>query len=254
MARLRAVLILVGFLGLTLLLMPLQFVLLSCSTELSRQLPWYYHRILVRLLGIAVNVEGQIPAAPALLISNHVSWLDIPILSSVMPLSFIAKREVANWPLFGWMAKLQRSIFINRESRVSIGHFSEIIKARFHLNDSLVLFPEGTSGDGKTVKTFKSSYFGVADNSAIAVVPISVVYLSHYGLPLTQRRRPSFAWYGNMDLVPHLWSMLKAGPLGVKIIIHPALPKQARKQMSAMAENIIRIGLHEALHGKPEIR
>ena len=250
----RAILILVGFLSLTLLLMPLQLLLLACSTHWSRQLPWYYHRILVRLLGITVDIEGQMPAAPTLLVSNHVSWLDIPILSSVTPLSFIAKREVASWPLFGWMAKLQRSIFINRESRSSIVHFSQMIKARFLLSDSLVLFPEGTSGDGKTVKPFKSSYFGVADNQSVAVIPISIIYLTHYGIPLTQRRRPSFAWYGDMELVPHLWSSLKAGPLGVKIIIHPELPKRGRKQTSAMAENIIRNGLVEALHGKPEIR
>ena len=254
MTSLRAVLILVGFLSLTLLLMPLQVLLLCCSRKLSSLLPWYYHRVLVRLLGITVNFEGQAPDAPALLVSNHVSWLDIPVLSSVTPMSFIAKREVASWPLFGWMAKLQRSKFINRESRFSTGRSAANINARFQLRDLLVLFPEGTSGDGKTVRSFKSSYFGVVEMTDVPVIPVTLVYHSNYRLPLTERLRPSFAWYGDMDLVPHLWAALKAGPIAVKILVHPALPKLGRNQTSRMAENIIRKSLVEALHGKPEIR
>lgn len=254
MSKLRAVAILTCFVGLTICLMPIQLVFLFVSPKLARTLPWYYHRVLCRLLGITVEIEGQVPTAPALLVSNHVSWLDIPILSTVKPLSFIAKNDVASWPLFGWMAKLQRSVFINRKSRFSTGHSARVIKTRFEKGDSLILFPEGTSGDGKTVRPFKSSYFGVVEGMDVSVIPISLVYLSNYCLPLTERRRSNFAWYGDMELLPHLWAALKLGPIAVKIIIHPPLSQRPRKQMAMSAENIIRKGLVEALHGRPEIR
>ena len=254
MANLRATLILGGFLSLTFLLMPIQFLLLFCSSKLAQILPWYYHRILVRLLGVTIDIEGDVPNAPALIVSNHASWLDIPILSSVMPLSFIAKREVAGWPLFGWLAKLQQSVFINRENRISTGQSARVIKARFQIGDSFVLFPEGTSGDGKSVRTFKSSFFGVVDGLDVPVIPITLAYYSNYGLPLTEKQRPNFAWYGDMDLAPHLWAALKMGPIVVKITIHAPLPQKSRKQMASIAESVVRKGLAEALHGRPEIR
>ena len=116
MARLRAIFILLGFLALTLPLMPVQFVLRS------KRLPWIYHRLLCKILGVTLIIEGAPPTGAALLVANHVSWLDIPVLSAIAPLSFIAKREVRVWPLFGAMAKLQRTVFVNRESRHSTGN------------------------------------------------------------------------------------------------------------------------------------
>jgi lyso-ornithine lipid O-acyltransferase len=122
MRQLRASFILLGFLSLTLPLMLVQFLFLTFRSRAALILPWHYHRILCCLLGVTVTIEGPLPTASALLVSNHVSWLDIPILSSVMPLTFIAKREVGGWPLFGWMAKLQRCVFVNRDKRHSTGN------------------------------------------------------------------------------------------------------------------------------------
>jgi lyso-ornithine lipid O-acyltransferase len=251
MRQLRASLILFGFLCLTLPLMPVQLVWVLLDSRAARLLPWFYHRILCRLLGVHIKVDGPIPTAPALLVSNHVSWLDIPVLSSVMPLSFIAKREVGGWPMFGWMAKLQRCVFVNREIRYSTGKSSAEITKRLHAGDTLVLFPEGTSNDGNTVKSFKSSYFGAAENLDIPVVPVTVAYRSNYNLAFTKRQRPRVAWYGDMDLVPHLWEFLKAGPIKVSVRFHEALPKIPRKEMANMAQATIVKSLTETLHGQP---
>jgi lyso-ornithine lipid O-acyltransferase len=251
MRQLRASFILLGFLCLTLPLMPVQFILVILQSRAARWLPLCYHRILCRLLGITIKIEGRIPATPTLLVSNHASWLDIPILSSVIPLSFIAKREVAGWPMFGWMAKLQRCIFVNRESRHSTGKSSTEITKRLHAGDILVLFPEGTSNDGNTVKPFKSSYFGSAENSDIPVLPVTLAYRSNYNLAFTKRQRPSVAWYGDMDLMPHLWQVLKAGPIDVSIRFHDALSKTPRKEMAKFAHAIITKSLVEMLHARP---
>ncbi len=250
MRQLRAGLILLGFLCLTLPLMLVQFLLLIIQSRAALLLPWHYHRILCRLLGVSVTIEGPLPIAPALLVSNHVSWLDIPILSSVMPLSFIAKREVGGWPLFGWMAKLQRCVFVNRDKRHSTGKSSTQIADRLHEGDTLVLFPEGTSNDGHCVMPFKSSYFGAAENLDVVVIPVMLAYKSNYNLPLTKRQRPSFAWYGDMNLVPHLWEALKAGPIEVIVHFHEALPKIPRKDMAKLAHVTIANSLAQALHGE----
>lgn len=251
MRQLRASLILFGFLCLTLPLMPVQFVLALLDSRAARLLPWYYHGILCRLLGIRIKIEGPIPTTSALLVSNHVSWLDIPVLSSVMPLSFIAKREVGGWPMFGWMAKLQRCVFVNRENRHSTGKSSAEMTKRLHTGDTLVLFPEGTSDDGNSVLPFKSAYFGAAEKLDVPVMPVTLIYLSNYNLALTKRQRPSVAWYGDMDLVPHLWAFLKSGPIKVVVQFHEALPQIPRKEMAKRAHATIAKSLAETLHGRP---
>ena len=231
MARIRAIFILLGFLALTLPLMPVQFVVRS------KRLPWIYHRLLCKLLGVTLVIEGAPPAGAALLVANHVSWLDIPVLSAIAPLSFIAKREVGTWPLFGAMAKLQRTVFVNRENRHSTGNKRNEITARLQKGDCLVLFPEGTSSDGTQVLPFKSSYFGAVEGLDIPVVPITI---SYQGTP------KFYAWYGDMDLVPHLWAVIKAGPLKVRISFHPALANADRKTMAREAETVIRRALGES--------
>ncbi len=250
MRQLRAILILLGFLCLTLPLMPIQLVLVLLKSRSSSLVPWYYHRVLCCLLGVSIEVEGTIPTTAALLVSNHVSWFDIPILSSVMPLSFIAKREVGGWLMFGWMAKLQSCLFVNRDNRYSTGKSMIEVNRRLHAGDTLVLFPEGTSNDGHSIMPFKSAYFGAVENLYVPVVPVTLAYLSNYNLALTKRQRPSFAWYGNMDLLPHLWDALKAGPIQVSIHFHEALPQIPRKEMAKRAQATIAKSLVEKLHGK----
>lgn len=237
MVRLRPFAILVGFLALTLPLMPVQYVLTKLSRRAARWLPWAYHRLLVRLLGMTVIIQGALPTAPALLVANHVSWLDIPLLSSILPLSFISKSEVRAWPLFGTMAKLQRTVFVERERRHKIAATSNEIGERLLAGDTLVLFPEGTSSDGTHVLPFKSSYFGVVENLNIPVVPLTISYL---GVP------KFYAWYGDMDLVPHLWAVIKSGPIKVHVTIHAALAKTDRKAMAREAEATIRIHLENS--------
>src|SRR5262245_10912481 len=108
MSRLRAGFILLGFILMTLPGLPLQQVLLWTSARAARRFPHLYHLAVTRLLGIQLRISGTpVRDRACLIAANHVSWLDIPILSALTPLSFIAKREVASWPLFGTLAKLQ---------------------------------------------------------------------------------------------------------------------------------------------------
>src|ERR1044071_8436357 len=143
------------------------------------------------MLGLRVRAIGRPTATrPVLFAANHVSYLDITIFGSLIAGSFIAKHEVAKWPLFGWLAKLQRSVFIDRRVR-STADQRDSIAARLAANEALILFPEGTSGDGNRVLPFKSALFSVADDipgraaaGAVTVQPVSIAYTRLDGIPL----------------------------------------------------------------------
>jgi lyso-ornithine lipid O-acyltransferase len=254
LSRLRAGLLITGFLGLTLSLMPVQQVLLWTAPRYARRLPHHYHRWLARLLGFRVTVDGQpLVRGPALLVSNHVSWIDIVVLSSVVSVSFIAKREVGTWPLFGTMARLQQTVFIDRTKKQRTGASLDDIKQRLARGDALVLFPEGTSHDGINMMPFKSSYFGAANDPALKVVPVTLAYASVNGLPMTRRQRPAFAWYGEMGLPGHLWDALKAGPIGVTIRFHPQVRLDdfaGRKDLARFTESQVRESLAHLSSGR----
>jgi 1-acyl-sn-glycerol-3-phosphate acyltransferase len=254
-SRLGASVRLVGFAALTLPLMPVQWLLLKTGSKRARRLPHWYHRRVLRVLRIRLTTVGEpVNDKPCLIASNHVSWLDIPVLSAAAPVSFIAKREVAHWPFFGILARLQRSVFIERDRRHATGKSRDEMRERLVQKETIVLFPEGTSSDGVRILPFKSSFFGAAEAADVVVQPVTVAYHGWWGLPMNARRRPFYAWYGEMDMLPHLWGAVMAGPLDVTVIFHPpmtAAQAGGRKALAAAAESAVKRTLAAALTGSP---
>ncbi len=257
MSNLRPALLLTAFAALTLPLMPLQQLFIWAWPAMARRFPMHYHRLVCRILGIRLNVVGKPPEkGPVLIASNHVSWVDIMVLSAVAPLSFIAKREVNKWPFFGSLARLQRTVFVDRDRRHATGGARDEMQERLASGDILVLFPEGTSSDGRTVLPFKSAFFGAAAFEGVLVQPVSLAYSGHRNLPMNNRLRPFYAWYGDMDLAPHLWEALKTGPIEVTVICHPPLSlsgEMTRKALASHAETLVRRGVAQALHDPGKI-
>lgn len=250
--------VLILFSALTLPLMPLQQLFIWLWPGMARVFPMHYHRIVCRILGLRVEVIGKVPeGGPLLIAANHVSWLDIVVLSSVAPVSFVAKREVAGWPFFGTLARLQRTVFVDRDRRHATGGARDEMRQRLRDGDMLVLFAEGTSGDGRSVLPFKSSFFGAAEMPGVLVQPVTVAYKGHRNLPMNRRLLPSYAWYGDMDLVPHLLGALRAGPIEVSIVCHAPLSLSGevnRKALASHVEEEVRRGLALALHRPSKIR
>ena len=250
---------LVAYCALTLPLMPVQAAFLLLRSPLAERFPPVYHRLVCRVLGIVIERQGAVSGArPTLFVANHTSYLDIEILGASIPGSFISKADVDGWPLFGWLARLQRTVFIDRKRR-SIRHQRDAVGARLRAGDRLILFPEGTSGNGQHLLPFKSALFGAVMDAAdrdITVQPVSVAYLRLDGMPLGRSYRPLFAWYGDMTLAPHLWTMLGLGRLGVRVTFHPAVSAAAfasRKALSEHCATMIAAGLSAALSGREAV-
>jgi 1-acyl-sn-glycerol-3-phosphate acyltransferase len=256
MTKLRAAAILAVFLLATLLLIPWQWLGLTLGLRHARNFPHRYHRFVARLFGIRIRVIGDLPREAVLIVANHTGWLDIVIFSAVAPISFVAKAEVGSWPFFGTLARLQRTVFVERTRRSQTGAARDSIAARLAGGDTLVLFPEGTSSDGNQVLPFKSALLGAAeslraDGRHVTVQPVSTAYVGSHGMPMGRDERPFYAWYGDMELVPHLWEALKAGPLDVVVQFHQPLSLDAldRKELTRAAEAEIRAGQARALAG-----
>ncbi|MBA2587080.1 MAG: 1-acyl-sn-glycerol-3-phosphate acyltransferase [Alphaproteobacteria bacterium] len=258
MARFRAAFIIAAFILFTLPLMPLQWLLLKLRAKAARTFPNWYHRQVARLFGIQLRIVGKpVTGEGVLLVGNHTSWADIIIFSAATPLSFVSKAEVARWPLFGTLARLQRTVFVERSRRSATGAVADAIHQRLAQGDALLLFPEGTSHDGNTVLPFKTALFGAAEarlaNGAhVKVQPVSVAFTGLHGMPMGRGNRPLFAWYGDMEMVPHLWEALLAGPLDVEVRFHAplSLDRMDRKTLAAKAQEIVQNGQSEALAGR----
>ncbi|MFN0219392.1 MAG: lysophospholipid acyltransferase family protein [Hyphomicrobium sp.] len=261
MSTLRAGAILAGFLGLTLPLMPIQAALLRLSPKAARRFPHWYHRQVCRLFGVNLNVDGVVATdRPVLLVCNHTSWLDIVVLSALAPVSFIAKKEVDGWPFVSALARLQRSIFIDRAKRQDTGAAASEIMARLSGGDAIVLFAEGTSSDGTRVLPFKSALFGAVkrpDTEAehrTVVQTAAIVYTHLYGVPIARADRPRIGWYGDMEMKSHAWALLKGGPLRVRIKVSDPVPLDGfadRKGLAITMERQVRRDVHAILRGRP---
>jgi 1-acyl-sn-glycerol-3-phosphate acyltransferase len=265
MRGLRAFLVLSAFFAFTFPLMPLQLLFLKTGSRYARTFPHWYHRQVCKLVGIRLNVEGKVAAEQGvLLIANHVSWLDITVLSAVAPVSFVAKQEVATWPFVKWLAKLQRSVFVDRNRRVEVGDKANEILERLAGGDHIVLFAEGTSSEGNSVVPFKTALFaaakpqgGAAMGANVSAQTLALTYPRIYGLPICRRGRHVIAWYGDMDMASHAWRLLGLGPIDANIRIGPAVPLDQfadRKALARYAEDKVRKDVVALLRGPPRHR
>jgi 1-acyl-sn-glycerol-3-phosphate acyltransferase len=256
--RFIAALRLLGIILLTLALLPIQVVLHTLRLPLRGKLPRLWHRTLCRLLGLKVQRFGRVHRAPpTLFVANHSSYLDILVLGSLLKCSFIAKKEIAGWPIFGFLAKLQNTVFVER-TRQQAEAQRDLVAALLAEGRNLVLFPEGTCGDGNALLPFKSSLFGIADaftpeqQQHIMVQPITINYATLDGIPLGRVHRPLVTWFGDMELASHVWGVLQLGRLGVEVTFHPpvSLAAASRKELSKQCEATIGLCLQSARQGK----
>lgn len=239
-----AVIKLTGFAGLILLTVPFQaLVLLFCKGSSAYVLPFLWHRGVCRLLGVKIKVHGTPETGKQVFfVGNHLSYLDIPAIGSVIRGSFVAKKDVESWPLFGFLSKLQQTAFISR-SREDATREKTALDHYLSEGKSLILFPEGTSTDGQTVLPFKSSLFSIALREQVhghlILQPFTVkLVLANGQTPTTQAVRDLYAWHNEMDtpLHTHLWLFAKSRGAELALVFHQPVRASEYKDRKVLAK------------------
>ncbi|MEJ2515932.1 MAG: lysophospholipid acyltransferase family protein [Gammaproteobacteria bacterium] len=157
-----------------------------------------------RVMGARVRVQGRPPAGPGFLVSNHVSYLDIPVLMSLTGCSFVAKREIADWPVIGWLARVGGTLFVNRSGGRDTAQTLQQMHASRERGDLVAFFPEGTTSDGRGVQPFRSGLLALASDHGVPVEAAAV----RYSTAAEVDPRLALAWTGQQDFVPHAWRVL----------------------------------------------
>ena len=251
----RCVVFVLGSLGLGLV----QLVLMVLRLPAAQWFPMNWLRLCCHVTGIELRRYGAPEArGPVLYVANHASYLDVPVLGSLLEASFVSKAEVADWPLIGWISRLQRPVFIDRQV-ASAGAHVAALHDRLAAGDSLILFPEGTSNDGNRMLPFKSTLFRAAaaqcDGQSVRVQPVTIAYSRFDGSPMGRNLRPFFAWYGDMTMGGHLWTCLGMGRPGVDVVFHPSVTLDAFASHAELAQychGVIARTLSDALAGRLE--
>ena len=235
-------------------LITLSVLLGKIIPSIEKWLPVLFHKMLLWLLSIEVEIVGETDQSKKsnLFISNHLSYLDISILGSKFPMRFVAKSEVESWPIFGFLAKKGRSIFIKRNKTDSINQKNKILNI-LSSGEKIFIFPEGTTSDGNRVLEFKSSSFSSVENQNFTIQPIVIVYSDLNGIPINRWLRPMIAWYGDMDLKPHLSKLVGLMSIKAKLIYLEPVNTQNfenRKDLSKHLEDRIKKVYSSALSKK----
>ncbi|MBH69537.1 MAG: 1-acyl-sn-glycerol-3-phosphate acyltransferase [Rhodospirillaceae bacterium] len=230
----------------TVFLIPGQIAIMICYPRLAQVLPRFHHKVATKLLGLRVTYRGYpITKGGILYVANHISYLDIIALGSILPARFIAKSDVAGWPIFGFLSKITRTIFLDRLATRAHQQIS-LIKHCLQKSEPLLLFPEGTSSDGSRVLPFKTSLFAAPKAADALIQPITIQYTRLNGMPIERSKKPLLAWYGNMDLAPHLWQALSLGTVDVEIQFHETVQPSNfsdRKQLAQHCRKKITAGM-----------
>jgi 1-acyl-sn-glycerol-3-phosphate acyltransferase len=178
----------------------------------------WWSTVMLRICGIRVDVIGEpLPFGSGLLIANHVSWIDIFVLCSRRATIFVAKREIRQWPVLGWLVALVGTIFIERGNRKAVTNVGIQMARRFEKSQLVGLFPEGTTSDGMDVLPFHAGLFEPALQSGVAIQPVALRYR-------LRGQRSSFAAYvGDESLVANAWRVLGESGVSVDVVYLPPM-------------------------------
>lgn len=213
-----------------------------------------YYRLVCLIFRIRIDLEGARATGQVVYVGNHLSYIDIPVVGAQLNATFISKADVKHWPIFGTLSRLARTIYIERK-RDAVESSIKKIGQRLNEGRSLILFPEGTSSSGQQVLPFKSSLFELflSDSlkNKLVIQPFTVSLLSTNQQTVeTSADFDRYAWYADMEFMPHLWELAKTKGAYVSLTFHP--PREAkdydnRKQYALDCEQDVRLGLEKTL-------
>lgn len=196
--------------------------------------------------GIHFTVDGTTPSS-GLLVSNHLSYLDILVLSATVPCVFVSKQEIASWPVFGWMSRMAGTIFVNRARAADTHAARPEMEQRLSEGLLVVLFPEGTSSDGTTVLPFRSSLFEAAIAAGVGISAAHIRYETSAGRPETD-----VCYWGEMTLAPHVLKLFSIRRVSARIRFSGGARHFADRKEAARKLYEEVVALHES-SGSPQL-
>jgi len=196
-------------------------IVLSKLLRLSALNQWavtFWSRLLCHIMGLKIDIYGDRPASPVMLVANHVSWLDIPIIHSWILAGFVAKKEIKYWPILGWLAMAGDTVFLNRGNSESRKVVLNQLKKRLKQDRSVAIFPEGTVTDGSHLRTFHRQLIHAAVETRTPIIPVAIKFLNQQG-----ERESRVAFIDDESFLHHVFRMLKLPQTTVEIHCGPAL-------------------------------
>ena len=251
--KLRAVARGVAFLSLTFFLIATYPLAIAIGQGGRRVVRWIWCRATCWILGIKVTCEGRpFTSCPIMFVANHVSYIDVLALGGFVDATFIAKSEVKAWPLIGFIASCAGTMFIKRHWREALVQ-RNAIAARMRRGESFVLFAEGTSSNGLSVRPLKTSLLSVAEpwvlDCPVATQSVTLAYTRLAdGRPHDRTTCDLYAWYDEMPFVPHLGAVLAAGGCTIAIRVHEPVMSWSvvsRKQLAPRLRGELMGSLHD---------
>lgn len=199
-----------------------------------------WHARTARILALDIETIGSPPASPAMVVSNHISWLDIPVLAQALPVTFLSKAEVRSWPLIGWVAAKGGTLFIQRGAKRAADSAIELLQKELALGGNVLIFPEGTTTDGNQLKRFHPRLFAAAQNRQCPVQPVAIRYPGP-----DQMTHASVPFINNDGFAHSLWKILGEKRIRVILEYAPLITETDldRRQIADLAHERVRQAL-----------
>lgn len=196
----------------------------------------------LRFIGVHVRIVGQPQTGAVLFAANHVTWMDILVLSSVCGARFVAKAEVGSWPLLGWFAKEGGTVFIRRGDNASFTAVVERMRAELAQGERLILFPEGTTSNGHELRRFRSRLFAAASDPGVWVQPVGLRYAG------TGDASEKIPFVGDETIFANLWRVLSLRAVEAEMVFFEPLPasRHAPKELAETCEKRIRLWMEHS--------
>lgn len=185
----------------------------------QRKMRARWSRQLLGVLGVELQAQGPLPRPGQLLVSNHISWVDVFVINAISPLSFVCKDEVRSWPLLGWLVARNHTVFIRRASRSSAAEVRDRLVGSLSCGRSVMVFPEGTTTDGRAVLPFRAALFQAAIDAGRAVKPVRLRYVDHRG-----EHSDAAAYIDDVSFWQSVCMLARAPRTVARVELLPALP------------------------------
>lgn len=207
------------------------------DTYINNKLSMIGYSGITNIMSVEVTPKGEVPNRPFVLVSNHLSYLDIPIYGSLLGAVFVSKSEIGSWPIIGFIAKIYRNTFVNRENITNIPQVNERLYKSYLSGDALVIFPEGTTSKKDTIREFKSSLLDFAAKNRI---PVHYAYLNYQVKTESVNAEETVHWSGQRSIVEYIIGLFSFSKIHAKVKVgtQPILLDRRKELAKKLKEGI----------------